>query len=309
MNRQREALDLASALLEDVELKRIKASEIVLKASRLARLVGHDDLCEFLSFEREGYPTDGSAGRWVTRAGRWSDSAKTKLYAVSVAEIEALMTSSSQAIEALRGGGNYSGEWASIAGREHDQRITGKAETVGVLEGICGRVVATVYDMVVDIYHELMFSDLQATLFASTQVTVDGALAEAGGSALTKIERVSDRLRDGDPESVSQALTTCRRLIDACANHLFPGQGDPYQLNNGVDLKVTEQNVLNRLQAYTDSVGISKSRHDRIRRAMSDLYERCSAGTHSEVSVQEARFVFLQTYVLLGEVLTLSAAE
>ncbi|MDQ0921529.1 hypothetical protein QF038_000037 [Pseudarthrobacter sp. W1I19] len=36
-----------------------------------------------------------------------------------------------------------------------------------------------------------------------------------------------------------------------------------------------------------------------------ELYARCSAGTHAEADVQEARFVFLQTYVVLGEILTL----
>jgi hypothetical protein len=47
--------------LTDIELKRLKASEVVLKASRLARLVGHTELTEFLGFERNGYPTEGSA--------------------------------------------------------------------------------------------------------------------------------------------------------------------------------------------------------------------------------------------------------
>lgn len=58
-------------------------------------------------------------------------------------------------------------------------------------------------------------------------------------------------------------------------------------------LKVGDQNVLNRLQAYVHSTGASKTRRDRIRRGLADLFERCSAGTHAEVSVQEARFVFL----------------
>ncbi|MFI6007164.1 hypothetical protein ACIA98_43880 [Streptomyces sp. NPDC051366] len=42
---------------------------------------------------------------------------------------------------------------------------------------------------------------------------------------------------------------------------------------------------------------------------MSDLYARCSAGTHSEVTIDEARFVFLQTYIALGEILILSTPE
>lgn len=307
MDRQAEALRLAEALLEDIELQRLKASEVVLKASRLARLVGHDDLQEFLALERDGY-TDAKS-RWVRKAGRYSNKGDDSYYPIPITKIEALREGAKQAIEALRGGGNYSGEWASIAGREHDKKIGGHAEVLGTLDAIAGQVVATTYDMVVDVYHELLFSELQATLFAQAQADVDGTLAEAGGSALDKIEKVSARLRDGDPESVSQALTTCRRLIVSVADHVFPATDGTYDVGADQPLKVGDQNVLNRLQAHVHSTGASKTRRDRIRRGLSDLFERCSAGTHAEVSVQEARFVFLQTYVLLGEVLTLESDE
>jgi hypothetical protein len=40
-------------------------------------------------------------------------------------------------------------------------------------------------------------------LFVDTPEEVDGALAAASGTALEKIERISGRLRGGDPESVS----------------------------------------------------------------------------------------------------------
>lgn len=307
VNKHEEALRLAEELLTDVELERLKASEIVLKASRLARLMGHEDLTTFLSYERNGYPTDGTASHWVGRAGRGSDAGE--LYPASISKIEALLTAASQAVTAMQGGGNYSGEYAYIASSNHDSSIAGHARVAGDMSGICGQVVATVYDMVADIYHELLFSELQASLFADTQRKIDGSLAAASGSALNKIERVSDRLRDGDPESVSQALTTCRRLIDSCADFVFPPQSQAYQIGDGVTLKVGQQNVLNRLQAFTHRQGLPKGRRDRLRRTLSDLYDRCSAGAHAEVTVEEARFVFLHTYVALGEVLTLGRAD
>ncbi|MBP5877385.1 hypothetical protein F3K37_23840 [Streptomyces sp. LBUM 1477] len=309
MGRQEEAIRVADELLADIELKRLKASEVVLKASRLARLVGHTELTEFLGFERNGYPTDGSARAWVGRAGRWADKEKNTFYTVSIAKVEGHAESAQQAIDALRGGGNYSGDMLIPASRDHDSRILQSSNNLGTWIGICGQIVATVYDMTTEIYHELLFSELQASLFADTQKKVDGSLAAASGSALDKIERVSDRLRDGDPESVSQALTTCRRLIDSCADYVFPAEGEPYAIGDGVTLKVGPQQVLNRLQAHTHVCGASKSRRDRLRRTLSDLYDRCSAGTHAEVTIDEARFIFLQTYIALGEILTLSAPE
>ncbi|MFF3624941.1 hypothetical protein [Streptomyces sp. NPDC002467] len=309
MGRQEEAIRVADELLADIELKRLKASEVVLKASRLARLVGHTELTEFLGFERNGYPAAGAPQAWIERAGRWSDNEKKTFHISSIAKVEAMVESSRQAIDAMRGGGNYSGDNALLASRGHDERILASSVAVSKWTGICGQVTATVYDMVAEIYHELLFSELQASLFADTQEKVDGSLAAASGSALDKMERVSDRLRDGDPESVSQALTTCRRLIDSCADYVFPAREELYAIGAEATLKVGPQQVLNRLQAHTHACGASKSRRDRLRRTLSDLYDRCSAGTHAEVTIDEARFVFLQTYIALGEILTLSASE
>ncbi|WP_367200971.1 hypothetical protein [Clavibacter michiganensis] len=303
MGRRDDALSLAEEVLADVELKRLKASEVVLKASRVARLVGHDELSEFLSCERNGYT--GSESRWITLAGRRAESEPGKYYPQSIAKVDANIEAAREAIQALRGGGTYSGDYIAIAAREHDRRIASHAATVGLWLGIAGQVIAAIYDIVAKIYHELLFSELQATLFADTQVRIDGSLSQASGSALDKIERVSDRLRDGDPESVSQALVTCRRLIDSCADFVFPARADTYSIGDEAVLAVGQQNVLNRLQAFAHQRGASKARRDRLRRTLSDLYGRCSAGAHADVTVDEARFVFLQTYVVLGEVLAL----
>ncbi|TAK09379.1 hypothetical protein EPO44_01395 [bacterium] len=305
MGRQEEALRIAEEVLADIELKRLSASEIVLKASRLARLSGQSELTEFLAFEREGYPGDGTDTYWIGRAGRWSDASKEKFFPASIAKIDSQVQAARRALDTLAGGGNYSGEHASIAAREHDKRIASYSANLSTYSGISGQVVATVYSLVTELFHELLFSELQATLFEATQARVDGALAASSGTALEKIERISDRLRDGDPESVSQGLTSCRRLIDAVANHLFASDDDEYDLGDGARIKVGQQNILNRLQAYCHQQGLSKSRRDRLRKSLVELYARCSAGTHAEVDVHEARFVFLQTYVVLGEMLTL----
>lgn len=305
MGKQEEALRVAQALLEDIELGRLEAPEIVLKANQLARLVGHTDLLTFLGLERNGYTGDASQVRWIDKSGRHAP--EGKYYSVSIAKVQANAHSAEEALKTLAGGGNFSGEYALLSSREHLARVASYTSAIGTWNGITGQVTATVYDMVVEIYHELLFSELQETLFSAAQSAVDGALAVASGSALDKIERVSDRLRDGDPESVSQALTTCRRLIDSCADYLFPSSEVDYDLGDGATLKVGKPHVLNRIQAYCHSQGISKSRRDRLRRTLIDLYDRCSAATHAEVVVHEARFVFLQTYVALGEILTLAS--
>jgi hypothetical protein len=183
MGRQEEALRVAEELLTDIELQRLKATEVALKASRLARLVGHTDLSEFLELERNGYQGANSS-KWIDRAGRSME--ENKFRPTPLAQIEASVRATEQALDALRGGGNYSGDYIITAGRNHDDKIVVNSRNLAQLAGITGQVVSTIYEMVVEIYHELLFSELQATLFEDAQGSVDGALASASGSALEK---------------------------------------------------------------------------------------------------------------------------
>lgn len=76
-----------------------------------------------------------------------------------------------------------------------------------------------------------------------------------------------------------------------------------------VQFSVKQSNVLNRLTAYAHDQKAPKGQTDHLRRSLQDIYGRASKGVHSEVTPTEARFVLLQTYILLGEMLMLESAE
>ncbi len=59
-------------------------------------------------------------------------------------------------------------------------------------------------------------------------------------------------------------------------------------------LEAGPQQVLYRFQTRTHACGASMSRRGRLRRTLSHLYARCSAGTHAEVTIDEARCIFLR---------------
>lgn len=300
VNRQLEALTLAEDLLKDVELASLKTQQLVLKAGRLARLIGDEEARIWITWELEGYPNTPAAFERMKRMGR-VEAAGEKGYFVPLAELSALASGQEQRITASTGM-SFAGEWASIAAREHHQTIGRAAATVGTMRAVEGIVTSAVYDFASRTYYELLFSDLQAELFSAAQAEIDSQLAPMAGRALDKIESISERLRAGDSEAVSQAMTTCRRLIDTAADALFPPQDQPYMLGDQ-PLAVRTGNVLNRLQAYVAEAGVTGDRRDRLRQTFANLYRRTSAGTHAEVEIVEARYVFLQTYVAIGELL------
>jgi hypothetical protein len=48
----------------------------------------------------------------------------------------------------------------------------------------------------------------------------------------------------------------------------------------------------------------SSSRRDRLNKNLGALYDRVSAGVHADVTVDEAQALVLNTYLLLGEILS-----
>ena len=48
-------LELSTELLDDIELDRLPPDKLILKANRLARLAGSEEVRQWLSFEMRGY--------------------------------------------------------------------------------------------------------------------------------------------------------------------------------------------------------------------------------------------------------------
>jgi hypothetical protein len=89
---------------------------------------------------------------------------------------------------------------------------------------------------------------------------------------------------------------------------VFPPEEGEHVVD-GQPIKVGAGQVKNRIASYLFDLGLSKGRRDRLRRTISDLYVRTSSRLHAEVTIHEARYVFLQTYVVLGEVLTAASGD
>jgi len=74
-------LDLARDLLDDIELSRLAPEQLLLKATRLARLLDAKEVQTWLRFELEGYPgNDPVALRYMSRTDRWTDQPNNRGY-------------------------------------------------------------------------------------------------------------------------------------------------------------------------------------------------------------------------------------
>lgn len=304
MDRQSEALALGESLMADFELSQTTTAKRVLKAMRLARLTRDDAAQEWLGFEISGVPNTPRGREWMSQTRRWANKEEGKGYWGPCAELEAVHAGAEAARAALAGDVSLSGDLVALAMRERSASLNGHTNTATTMAKVLAAIDARVYAYASDIYAELRFSQIQASLFEASRRAVDAQLASMAGGALAKIDSINERLASEDGEAVSQAMSTCRRLIDAVADAVFPASDVPYDLN-GQSLSVKQNAVLNRINAYFHARGVFGGRADRLRRGLADIYGRVSTGVHAEVDAHEARYLFLHTYVLLGEVLTL----
>ena len=307
-NRGTHTDSLARELVDDIELGRLPAEALVLKTSRLARITGNEEIQDWLHFEMRGYNSDDSASlKYMGLTGRWVSQELKTGYWGPLAEQEATLEALCAEQKGIRVP-DLSGQLMLLTTKEIIQRGATLSNQIARIGGIRSRVLGLLHDFVTGIYYESLFSGLSQTIFETYKAEVDLLLADHAGRVLEKLPAVYERLSAGDPEAVSQGLTTCRRLIHDFADAVLAPSDKTLELD-GSTLKLGAQQHMNRINAFVSQRTQSKSRRKRLRQTLSNLHDRVSAGVHREVAPDEARALILGTYLILGEVILLPADE
>lgn len=298
-------LELSKDLLDDIELGRLESDKLLLKCARLARITGNVVVQEWIQLELRGYHSTGETARkYLNATGRWINIEKNQAYWGSLATQEAIIASGKARLEAMKLP-NISGDYANLALNAVIAKQGEVQASVAHASRIRATVIGLLHSFVAETYYEREFSGLAEGIFERYKRDIDTLIAEKAGKVLEKIPAVVDRLAEKDPEGISQALTTCRRIIDAFADAIFPPSNDTFDMGGGNVLKLDASKHQNRINAYIAQRTNSTSRRQRLRQNLSNLYDRVSTGTHKDVSSEEAFSLFLNVYLLLGEILHL----
>jgi hypothetical protein len=313
-------LELARELLDDIELSRLSPEQLLLKTTRLARLSGDTEVRTWLGFELVGYENTEEGQKYMSLMGRWTDEDKCLGYWSPLAGINGSIAAMQIQIQQLQvpnvqlslssanpneyvagwGGRNLAG--VSATATNVLSRLQALTSSITDLTSIRSRVVAQVHAFVSNTYYALAFSGAAESIFQRHQVAIDNMLREAAPDVLEKIPSVSERLVAGDAEAVSQAMNSCRRMIKAFADAVYPPSDTPATVD-GQQYQVGSDKVLIRIQLFLRSRCPSESRRERLNQTLRRIHERASAASHADVSTDEARSLFLGTYLALGEVL------
>lgn len=301
-SRSEHILELAKELLDDIELSRMSAESLLLKASRLARWVGSDEIKYWINLEMKGYNVSNEISlKYMGITGRWTNKKEKKGYWGPLAQHEAALEAQNIKLRSLSTP-DTSGDWAFRVMQMHQDQMAATTSFISTLSGIKSRVLAHLHDFVSEVYYEKEFDSLSESIFEKYKSEIDTLISVHCGDVLEQIPSVMSRLAEGHSESISQALSTARRIIDSFSDSIFPPTEETMNIG-GNDVTLGANKHQNRINAFVHQRIDSKSRKTKIRQNLSNLYDRVSTGVHTDVRAEEARALFLNTYLLLGEVL------
>jgi hypothetical protein len=138
-------------------------------------------------------------------------------------------------------------------------------------------------------------------------------------TALQQFAAVHDNLQSENPEDWANAVHSCRRILQAVADAVFPPSSESRvkETPKGpTEIKLGKDNYVNRLVCYAEGQSASKRFSDLVGSHLGFLGDRLDAvfrasqkGSHAVVMRDEAHRFVVYTYMIVGDILSLRSLE
>ena len=332
-NRQalEEALTLSEDVLRNIELSELPLANIALKASRLARLLNEYNFQKIMEYEASGYPTtpDGVhpnifslaviAGRGFKEKDSKTGEVRDLIYRSSIEELEHETRIAQTALDAARdrdvaisSSNPYQHVVAPVGNSLERQRIMENASKAS------NRLSARrsfIYTYTLSKHYDLKYSGIADDIFSRTRQRVNDVIGTLVPEAVQKLSAVHDNLSSENPEDWSNAVHSCRRILQDLADAIFPVQEDRIIETSGKPktIKLGKDNYINRLIAFVeDNSSSARFQHlvgshlNFLGDRLDSVFQAAQKGSHDQIiSREEADRYVIYTYLVVGDVLSL----
>lgn len=324
-----EALTLSEEILGEIEYSRIPLEETLLKCSRLARLLDDQDAVEWLRQELGGFDKDPKSGgltsaAWkaALRSGRKnapeqpSKNGNQKLPTVNPGTVAWLESQVGTLGEQLKVAFDPSPSLSSQSPinptpPSNEQERFRLSNTIAADRDLLQRIRNSVYSYVVSCNYSLKFGAITQDIFNRTRQRVDTELAARCPAAAQRFMSAYDDLRSSNAADWSNAVHSCRRVLQDVADSLFPASDTPVE-RGGRLIEVSSDNYVNRLMCYVEDQRGSETYSAVVGSTLKFMGERLDAlvgagnkGTHYDVGKDEAERYIIYTYLVVGDLLAL----
>lgn len=299
-----DAMELCQSILDDIELSRVPLTQIALRTSRLARIVGRVEEQGIFQYESSGYPENSF--QLLKRVGRTYHQKDTKKpdggtseygYRDSIDQLEV----------------NLQAYQNNVNNAAHPFERNNFLAAINKFSGRISSRRSYIHAFVAEVYYELKFSSVAYDVFDRTRESVDKAVGAVVPEAVKKFTAIYENLGSSNTEDWSNAVHSCRRILQDTADAIYPARDDKI-INPGPKQKTVKlgpDNYINRLVAYVEENSESARFNEIVGSHMKYLGERLDAifaaaqkGSHDVIASQdEADRYVIYTYLVVGDIL------
>ena len=197
-----------------------------------------------------------------------------------------------------------------------EQATALKRDTLSVMSSELRRVLARIKQRVHDFLSltekQLILGQASADIFERNRQYVDARMGQIAPEVLEQFTVAYRRINEGDPESLSHALTSCRRILKSVADTLYPPREEPIIGGDGKMRVLTDDKFINRLRQFVaeradKTVGkLTQTQIEDLGNRIDRLNELASKGVHATVSTYEVDQCVIQTYLAIGDILRIA---
>ncbi len=172
-----------------------------------------------------------------------------------------------------------------------------------------------IYDYVINIYYQLKFSGISDDIFTRIRENVDKKIGKILPVSVKRFSAVYENLQSENPEDWSNAVHSCRRILNDLADTVFPPKEDKITKVNGKEITnhLGKEHFLNRILTYIQENSISERFSDIVGSYLKYIEDRLKGvlkaahkGTHETIiSREEADRYVVYTYLLFGDIISL----
>jgi hypothetical protein len=185
--------------------------------------------------------------------------------------------------------------------------------TISSLRNILSKIRGEVHNYLVTTEAELAAGRKDSVFFDQVYVRINSLLSKYAPDAATKFVAAQERATAGNKESITHAVTWCRRVIKSLADVLYRATNEEKIGCDGISRKMTGRAYKDRLLQYVqEKIGEYKS-GDVLAAVISDLDARLKAldalagkGVHGDRSLDDVHTCVLQTYLLAADLLAIA---
>lgn len=330
-----EAFDLSNELLADLELGQLPLSSCIMKAARLARLVGDDSNFLIFRYELSGYPTTPQgvpADVWhlckladrVKAEKKTDDKGNDTGEIIERANTRSITTIEEDAATLKMRLSFFQPQPVNIASANPNQYVHAPIRNIGAeakvavnyrdeMSVLAARR-AFVYGFVLTKHFELRVSSAAEDIFEGYRKRVDDYLGNLIADELRRLDSIRENLESDNPEDWANAGHSCRRLLQAVADKLYPPADQPVKAADGRTVKIGKENYINRLIMFCEnkttsgvSFKVMSSDLKYIGERLDAVFAAAQKGSHAEIDLSEAQRFVIHTYLVIGDVLDLDA--